>query len=241
VRLEWPLVTQVLGLGQIAAEAPSSRQNMSVTINNAATGNPTQITVYAAGNGSAIHDIAPGIGGYIESAFSTILNIAAVVFPETGLPFLAAAVDAAEAGQAFSNGEDVQGILNLAQAVGMGANGFGYTQTAQIISAASQGAGGVYGIVQSAETGNAAGIICTRRLLSTGRKSPSNWPRSAKPAGAIAPGGGVRTPPAIRAAVNHYFTASISQTPAPSMSTTFRPVPQAREHCLTLSCKLTAA
>jgi pimeloyl-ACP methyl ester carboxylesterase len=132
---------------------------MSVTINNAATGNPTQITVYADGDGSSIHDVAPSIGSYVESAASIIINTLAVIFPETGLPFLALALDSAEAGQAFSNGEDVQGILSLAQAVGMGASGFGYTQTAQIISAASQGVGGVYGIVQSAETGNAAGIV----------------------------------------------------------------------------------
>ena len=144
---------------QVAAESPSSRQDLSVTINNAVTGNPTQITVYAAGDGNAIHDIDPGIGGYIESAFSTVINILAVVFPETGLPFLAAAVDAAQAGQAFSNGEDVQGVLSLAQAVGMGASGFGFTQTGQIISAATQGVGVVHGVVRSAETGDAAGII----------------------------------------------------------------------------------
>ncbi len=144
---------------QIAAQAPGSRQDMSVTIHNAATGNPTQITVYADGDGSTIHDVAPSIGGYLEAAASIVLNVAAVAFPETGLPFLAAAVDAAQAGQAFSNGEDVQGILSLAQAVGMGANGFGATQTAQIIAAASQGVGGVYGVVTSAENGNAAGIL----------------------------------------------------------------------------------
>ena len=144
---------------QVAAESPSSRQDLSVTINNAVTGNPTQITVYAAGDGNAIHDIDPGIGGYIESAFSTVINILAVVFPETGLPFLAAAVDGAQAGQAFANGEDIQGVLSLAQAVGMGATGFGDLPTGQIISAAAQGVGGVYGVVRSAETGDAAGII----------------------------------------------------------------------------------
>ena len=36
---------------------------------------------------------------------------------------------------------------------------FGIAQTAQIVSAAAQGAGGVYGVVQSAGNGNAAGVL----------------------------------------------------------------------------------
>ncbi len=144
---------------QIAGESPSSRQDIEQTINNAQTGNPTQITVYAAADGSKVHDVSGSIFGLIESALGAILNVAAVFFPESGLPFLAAALDTAEAGQAFSNGEDVQGILSLAQALGMGASGLGYTQTAQIVAAATQGVGGVYGIVQSAQNGNAAGIL----------------------------------------------------------------------------------
>jgi hypothetical protein len=37
-----------------------------VTIHNAETGNPTQITVYAAATGSTTHDVAPGLGRIIE-------------------------------------------------------------------------------------------------------------------------------------------------------------------------------
>ncbi|WP_428488422.1 beta strand repeat-containing protein [Rhodopila sp.] len=154
---------------QIAAEAPGSRQDMTVTINNAATGHPTQITVYADGDGSTIHDVAPSIGGYLESAVSIALNVAAAVSGQAYLYFAAAALDAAKAGQDFSNGQDLQAVLSLAQAVAAGITGAAGTLTtagtltppltAQIITAAAQDVGGVYGIVQSAENGNAAGIL----------------------------------------------------------------------------------
>lgn len=61
----------------MAAEAPGSRGDLSVPINNAATGNPTQITVYANGSASRIHDVAPGVWWYVEDAVSTAVNIAA--------------------------------------------------------------------------------------------------------------------------------------------------------------------
>ena len=149
---------------------PSSRQDTTVTINNAATGNPTQITVYAAGNGGKVHDISGGIGSIFGSIASIVVNIAAAVFPETGLPYLAAALDAASAGQDFSNGQDLQGVLNLAEAVANGITGAvgapspgsaptTLQATAQVITTASQAVGGVYGIVQSAQSGNAAGIL----------------------------------------------------------------------------------
>ena len=160
---------------QIAAEAPGSRQNMSVTIKNAATGNPTQITVYANGSGSSIHDVAPSVLSYVESAVSTVVDIAAVVTGQYYLYYAAAAIDAAEAGQAFSNGQDLAGILSLAQALSAGITGgtggtvpLGTTSTvpltdaqvaARVISVAAQGVGGVYGVVQSAQNGNALGIL----------------------------------------------------------------------------------
>jgi hypothetical protein len=160
---------------QIAAEAPGSRQDMEVTINNAATGNPTQITVFADGDGSTIHDVAPSIGGYIEEAVSTLVDIAAVVSGQYYLYLAAAGIDAIEAGQAFSSGEDVQGLLSLAEAVSAGISGgtggttpLGTTSTvspttlqtaAQVINVAAEGVGGVYGTVQSAENGNAVGIL----------------------------------------------------------------------------------
>jgi len=94
---------------QVAAAAPGSRHDLSVTIHNAKTGNPTQITVFAAGDGSAIHDVAPSVFGYIESAISTVVAIAAVVTGQYYLYLAAAAIDAAEAGQAFSNGRTCRG------------------------------------------------------------------------------------------------------------------------------------
>ena len=154
---------------RIAAEAPSARQDMSITIHNTQTGNPTQITVFANGGGSAIHDVAPSVFGYIESAVSIALNIAAVVTGQAYLYFAAAAIDAAQAGQDFSNGQDLAGILSLAQAVGAGIGGAagisagGSVATTpiatQVINAAAQGVGGVYGVVRSAQSGNAAGLL----------------------------------------------------------------------------------
>ena len=64
---------------QVAAEAPSSRQDLSVTINNAVTGNPTQITVFATGDGSSIHDVAPSVFSSVESVVFIVVDIAAVV------------------------------------------------------------------------------------------------------------------------------------------------------------------
>jgi hypothetical protein len=152
---------------QIAGEAPGRRQDMSVTIHNASTGNPTQITVFAAADGSTIHDVAPGIFSTIEGAISIVLDIAAAATGQDYLYYAAAVVDAARAGQDFSQGQDLAGILSLAQAVAAGitaaAGGTSATTpappTAQILNAAAQGVGGVYGIVQSADSGNAAGIL----------------------------------------------------------------------------------
>ena len=151
---------------QIAAQPPASRQNLTVTIANPVAGNPTQVTAYAGGGGS-IHDTTPGIGTYVESVISLGLNIAAAVSGQAYLYFAAAAVDAARSGQAFSNGQDLQGLLTLAQAVAAGiTGGAGGTAPgtpapvpAQVLNAAAQGVGGVYGAVQSAANGNAAGIL----------------------------------------------------------------------------------
>ena len=151
---------------QIAAQAPSNRQNITVTIANPVAGNPTQVTVYAGGGGS-IHDTTPGIGTYIESVISLGLNIAAAVSGQAYLYFAAAAADAAQSGQAFANGQDLQGLLTLAQAVAAGitADAGGTTPgtlppvPAQVLNAAAQGVGGLYGVVKSAQTGNAVGML----------------------------------------------------------------------------------
>ena len=151
---------------QIAAQPPASRQNLTVTIANPVAGNPTHVTAYAGGGGS-IHDTTPGIGTYIESVISLGLNIAAAVSGQAYLYFAAAAVDAARSGQAFSNGQDLQGLLTLAQAVAAGiTGGAGGTAPgtpapvpAQVLNAAAQGVGGVYGAVQSAANRNAAGML----------------------------------------------------------------------------------
>ena len=152
---------------QIAAEAPGTRRDMTVTIHNAQTGNPTQITVYANGNGSRIHDVAPNVFGQVLGIISTLVNVAAVVSGNAYLYYAAAALDAANAGEDFSNGQDVSAILSTAAAISAGITGaaggtLGTTPppvSAQIINAAVQGVGGVYGVVQSAQTGNWAGIL----------------------------------------------------------------------------------
>jgi Bacterial toxin homologue of phage lysozyme, C-term len=80
-----------------------------------------------------------------------------------------------EAGQDFSNGQDLAGIISLAQAVSAGILGgtggttpLGTTPTApppplqvaaQVISVAAEGVGGVYGTVKSARNGNGVGIL----------------------------------------------------------------------------------
>lgn len=61
-----------------------------------------------------------------------------------------------------------------------------------------------------------------------------------KRAGATVPGGGARTPPALRAPASR-STASTSQAPAPSMSTASRPVPWTWERCSMPSLKSIAA
>ena len=115
----------------------------------------------------AVSTTPPGVGTYIESVISLGLNIAAAVSGQAYLYFAAAAVDAARSGQAFSNGQDLQGVLALAQAVAAGiTGGAGGTAPgtpapvpAQVLNAAAQGVGGVYGAVQSAQNGNATGIL----------------------------------------------------------------------------------
>jgi len=157
---------------QIAGEAPASRQNDEVTISS--NGTPTQITVYTNGT-CTIHSLNGGITGYIEEAVSTLVSIAAVVTGQWYLYYAAAAIDAAQAGQAFANGQDLAGILSLAEAVSAGILGgtggtppLGTTpvpaptvaQTvAQEINVAAEAVGGVYGVVKSTETGNAIGIL----------------------------------------------------------------------------------
>jgi hypothetical protein len=120
---------------------------MSVTIHNAATGNPTQVTVYADGDGSTIHDVAPSVFGYVEEAVSTAINIAAALTQQPELYLAAAAaIDGAQAGQAFSQGRVLQGVLSLAQAVAAGVNVAGYASTGQVISAAAEGVGNAAGL-----------------------------------------------------------------------------------------------
>ncbi len=125
---------------KIAAEPPGSRQDMSVTINNTIEHCQTQITVYANGSGGRIHDIASSPWTIVEQVVSTVVNVAAVFFP--ALAPVAVAIDAAQAGQAFANGQDIQGLLSLAQAVGAG---LGAAAGAIGDSAALAAEGGVVG------------------------------------------------------------------------------------------------
>ena len=153
---------------RIAAEAPGTRGQLTEKVG--VSGHETKVTVFANTldpfGGATYHDIDPGIGGILEVAGLAVLNIAAAVFPETGLPYAAAAADAAEAGKDFANGQILDGILQLAAAAGTfeiglgGGNSLsGATQTGKVILTAAEGVGGVYGAVQSAQSGDALGVL----------------------------------------------------------------------------------
>ena len=151
----------------IAGEAPGSRADMSEKV--AVNGHETEVTVFASATNTSdatFHDIDPGIGGILETIGVAILNVAAIAFPETGLPYAAAAADAAVAGQDFANGQILDGILQLASAAGSFEIGLGggnpldaATQTGRIIDTAAEGVGGVYGAVQSAQNGDPLGVL----------------------------------------------------------------------------------
>ena len=134
---------------------------MKVSVN----GHETEVTVYPTntdadlGGTATFHDIDPGIGGIAEAFGVAILNVAAAVFPETGLPYAAAAVDAAEAGKDFSQGQVIEGLLSLAAAAGGVEGAVGDTEVQQIVNTAAEGVGGVYGLVQSAQSGDPLGIV----------------------------------------------------------------------------------
>ena len=146
---------------KIAAEDPANRQSITQKISIA--GHETKITVNPDttdpyGN-ATFHDIDPGVLGIVETVGVAILNIAAAIAPESGLPFAAAAADAAVAGEDFANGKVLDGILSLASAAGAVAGATGFTATQQVINEAAEGVGGLYGAVQSAENGDLLGVI----------------------------------------------------------------------------------
>ena len=153
---------------QIAAEAPGSRTAITQTVS--LSDHKTEVTIdpnTANPYSSAVfHDIDPGIGGLLEAIGLAVLNVAAAVFPETGLPYAAAAADAAEAGNDFANGQAISGVLSLASAVGEFGIGLGAVNqvvgasaTGQAVLTAAQGVGGVYGAVQNAQDGDALGVL----------------------------------------------------------------------------------
>jgi hypothetical protein len=146
---------------QIAAQDPAHRTQITEKIQ--LPGLQTEVTVFPNATdpqgGATFHDIDPGIGGILEALGDAMINVAAVAFPASPLPNVAVAVDLAEAAKAFANGQVISGLLDLAAAAGGFANLLGATQTARIILTASQAVGGVYGAVQSAENGDALGLV----------------------------------------------------------------------------------
>ena len=146
---------------RIAAEAPGTRGQLTEKVS--LPGHQTQITVFANTldpfGGATYHDVDPGILGILETVGVVIINVAGVAFPGSPFTYAAIAVDLAEAGKAFSNGQILQGVLSLAAAAGIGSEVLGYTNTSQVINIAAEGVGGVYGAVQSAQNGDALGVV----------------------------------------------------------------------------------
>ena len=152
----------------IAAQDPGARTQLSEKVS--LPGHTTEITVYPGTNDHygdvRFHDIDPGILGILEAVGTVILNVAAAAFPETGLPYAAAAVDAAEAGEDFAKGNVLGGLLSLVSGAGQFEIGLGKvndiagaTTTGHVLLTASQAVGGVYGAVIGAENGDALGAV----------------------------------------------------------------------------------
>ena len=102
---------------------------------------------------ATFHDKDPGPWGVIE-AVATIVADFLAAFPPTsrvGIP-LAVALNAAEAGQAFADGNVLNGVLSLGQAATFGAGSL-------VLGVATRVAGGVSGLGPGAPLGTAAGII----------------------------------------------------------------------------------
>ena len=121
----------------MAGTAPSSRPaSLTATIDNGYEGCQTQVTVGADGSGS-IHDIADSPWSYVEEVASIVINVAAMFCP--ALVPLAVAIDAAQAGQNFANGQYLQGLLSMAQAVGVGLGGAAAGIQNEALALAAQG------------------------------------------------------------------------------------------------------
>ncbi|WP_157692425.1 DUF3060 domain-containing protein [Granulibacter bethesdensis] len=159
---------------RIAAQDPANRTDLTTRIK--VGDHVTDVTVYAnpdlsmIGAGNKFHDIGTNAWDIVELVGVAAINIAAIAFPVV-MP-AAIAVDLAEAGKEFSNGNVLGGFLNLATAAagGLGAyaDGLGsatgissetFKGASNVIYTASQAVGGVYGAVQGAENGDAGGTL----------------------------------------------------------------------------------
>ena len=104
---------------QLAEEDPATRQD-KIYSHVSVGGHVAIVSVYKDGTVN-FHDIDPGSFAIIEAVITIIVDILAV-FPPTsavGVP-LAIALHAAEAGQAFADGNIIGGVLNLAAAASFG-------------------------------------------------------------------------------------------------------------------------
>lgn len=166
---------------QIAATPAAQRQQITQKVQSG--DHQTEVTVTPGGQVS-FHDIDPGIAGIVETVGTIVLDALAVAFPEI-FAYAAAAVNLAESGQSFANGQAIGGVLDLASSVSFGLTGAAagaktagdlataanLAEDAQIVSAAAQVTGGVYGVVQGAKQGNAVGVLAGALEVAAGTAS----------------------------------------------------------------------
>jgi hypothetical protein len=141
---------------EIAAQDPSVRlpfKTATLQLGN----HIGQVSVGVDGSASE-HDLSTNPLAKAAGFAAALLNVLAAAFPYTPLPEIAAAVDAAQAGEAFANGEIANGLLDLAQSVAFVLPQFGYADLAKDIRLVTQAVGGLYGATQSAQSGNGPGI-----------------------------------------------------------------------------------
>lgn len=145
---------------KIAAADPANRQPMTekVRLKDHYTKVTIDPNVADPQSSAKFNDINPSLAGILEEIGVAFVNIAAA-FQVPGFQYIAIAVDGAEAGKKFANGDVIGGILSLAQAAGNVADGVGASGTGTIIKTATQAVGGVYGAVRSAQNGDPLGIL----------------------------------------------------------------------------------
>ena len=143
----------------IATEPEGARGSQSQAVH--VDGHETKVTVSQTTTdltgGAQFHDLAnTNILSLVEQVGTAILDVAAVVVPV--LAPAAVAVNVAEAGQGFAEGNVLGGVLSLGSAVGLGLAAAQASQASQLTFEGTALVGGVSGAVQSAQGGDGLGI-----------------------------------------------------------------------------------